>query len=326
MAIKLFYKCNDTNCSNFPYYMIDDFTIITQNFEIHHNESIPIITNDCVKSEKSLIEFDYQCNYASRGQLSLYQRVQMDLEIATIQYKEKKGISRLFDKLIGNKNEYIITYIENDKTNCYYSDSPYKKKEDDSESDNNINNYSNFNLKEYNFKFNNDNKDNLNSSDDYLFEMATIYTKPSSKYQLYKRSFISFLDVIANIGALFSTFNFVFIFLYKFYAINFDNFQIIENILENNNKLNKNQISFNKSKIKTQTELTQINLENENMISPLIINNKEVEKDSNNDINEEDRKNINNIEENKVLPKFRFYDFYLNNAYFSKCRRSKKQD
>ena len=69
-------------------------------------------------------------------------------------------------------------------------------------------------------------------------------------------------------------------------------------------------------------ELTQINLENENMISPLIINNKEVEKDSNNDINEEDRKNINNIEENKVLPK----DFYLNNAYFSKCRRSKKQD
>ena len=90
MAIKLFYKCNDTNCSNFPYYMIDDFTIITQNFEIHHNESIPIITNDCVKSVKSLLEFDYQCNYASSGQLSLYQRVQMDLEIATIQYKEKK--------------------------------------------------------------------------------------------------------------------------------------------------------------------------------------------------------------------------------------------
>ena len=48
MAIKLFYKCNDTNCSNFPYYMIDDFTIITQNFEIHHNESIPVITKDCV--------------------------------------------------------------------------------------------------------------------------------------------------------------------------------------------------------------------------------------------------------------------------------------
>ena len=339
MEIKLFYKCNDTNCSNFPYYMIDDFTIITENFEIHHNESIPIITKDCVKSEnKGLIEFDHECDYASSGQLSLYQHVQMDLEIATIQYKEKKGISRLFDKLIGNKNEYIITYIENDKTNCYYSDSPYKKKEGDYNSDDNenevkdnvlyeykdkyINNYSNFNRNEYNFKFNNDNKDNLNSSDDYLFEMATIYTKPSSKYQLYKRSFISFLDVIANIGALFSTFNFVFIFLYKFYAINFDNFQIIENILENNNKLNKNQISFNKSKIKTQTELTQINLENENMISPLIINNKEVEKDSNNDINEEDRKNINNIEENKVLPK----DFYLNNAYFSKCRRSKKQD
>ena len=54
----------------------------------------------------------------------------------------------------------------------------------------------------------------------------------------YKRTKKSFLDILANIGALFSSiytiFNKIFVFLY---SKNFDNYKIIDKILSNKKKL-----------------------------------------------------------------------------------------
>jgi hypothetical protein len=51
------------------------------------------------------------------------------------------------------------------------------------------------------------------------------------QYTEYKRARKSFLDVLANIGALFSTFFAVFIFVYKYYSRNYDNYYLVDKIL-----------------------------------------------------------------------------------------------
>ena len=77
---------------------------------------------------------------------------------------------------------------------------------------------------------------------------------------------------------------------------------------------------------------TYINSENMNSFSPLVINNdSENEEEEENEINN----NLNNIEkeekntgknENKILPKFSFFDFYFNNIYCKCCKRRERQD
>ena len=48
---------------------------------------------------------------------------------------------------------------------------------------------------------------------------------------------MEFLDVLANIGALFSTIKFVFSFVFNFYSKNFDNYKIVGKILSHQNEL-----------------------------------------------------------------------------------------
>ena len=48
------------------------------------------------------------------------------------------------------------------------------------------------------------------------------------KYEKYMRSEIGFLSVLANIGALFSTINTVFVVFYKFYSRAYDHYEIVE--------------------------------------------------------------------------------------------------
>ena len=47
----------------------------------------------------------------------------------------------------------------------------------------------------------------------------------------YRRKKISFLDVLANIGALFMTIYSVFLFIFNYYSNNFNNYQIIKSII-----------------------------------------------------------------------------------------------
>jgi len=147
----------------------------------------------------------------------------------------------------------------------------------------------------------------------------------------YSRKKIEITDVLATIGALASTLNFVFSLIYKFYSKNFDNYKIIQNILQPNNINNINR------KFKS-LELNNII----NINSPLIDEKqeKEIEAkiDKKNNINNDDNleKNINNDDnlekydkeiiqaENINLPKLSFFDFFLVNLYNKKCCRNKR--
>ena len=82
------------------------------------------------------------------------------------------------------------------------------------------------------------------------------------EYDKYIRSEIGFLTVLANIGALFSTFKVVIAVFYQFYSKRYDNYEIIEKILRTElrkDKINKNIIKINDKNINTQMELSDFN-------------------------------------------------------------------
>ena len=82
------------------------------------------------------------------------------------------------------------------------------------------------------------------------------------EYDKYIRSEIGFLTVLANIGALFSTFKVVIAVFYQFYSKRYENYEIIEKILRTElrkDKINKNIIKINDKNINTQMELSDFN-------------------------------------------------------------------
>ena len=122
----------------------------------------------------------------------------MELFWESISYEEKKGISKLFDQILNIKNTFIYGYIID--RNIY--ENPIQYREDKNE-----------------------------------IVFATIQNKLNNYYIKYKRTKNNFLDVLAKIGALFSTFNFIVSTFFKFYKKNFDNYKIVE---KNEIKLYKN--------------------------------------------------------------------------------------
>ena len=133
------------------------------------------------------------------------------------------------------------------------------------------------------------------------------------RYLNYKRTANSIFTTIANISALISTVNFVLIQFLAFYSYNFDNYQIINYIT---NKRNISIINLTKDSGK-KTELSDINGTGETN-EPLINEEKEMfNEDIGNDIeNEIDKKH----------EKINFLQFFLNNFYFSCCKRRKEQE
>ena len=121
-TINIYYQCNDYNCSNFPndsfYYLI----INTKDFDIKHNEPNPIVTHDCLSFQGEFGE-DCQSNYGN----SLFddKRLWLGIKLSTILYQDKKGISRIFDKILGKKNNYSISYILKDESESYYYEDNY---------------------------------------------------------------------------------------------------------------------------------------------------------------------------------------------------------
>ena len=135
------------------------------------------------------------------------------------------------------------------------------------------------------------------------------------------RSQIGLLTVLANIGALFSTFNTIFAVFYIFYSKKFDNYEVVEKILFNELQKDKNKIKIKDKNINTQTELSELNLqEKENdldiMAMPLIKESSDKEKENNFSINSEQDEIIDNkkneenpliIEKGRILPKLSFF-------------------
>ena len=143
-------------------------------------------------------------------------------------------------------------------------------------------------------------------------------------YLLYKRKNISFLDILANIGALFSTVKFFFSLALSFYSKNFNNYKIVGNILNPPKKEIKERDLYHEN----LGNITSINDIDNNC--PLI-NEQEDEK-----INNEDNINNNNNNDKKenntnetssfALKKLSFYDFFINNIYSNCCKRMQNQE
>ena len=120
----------------------------------------------------------------------------MTYEWEVIKYKDQQSI---FDSLTGNKKEYIGGYVKNNKK-------PTRDIED-------------YEIRDYY---------------ELGFYLPLFYIKFENKhneYLFYKRKKIEFLDVIANIGALFSTVKYFFSLFFSYYSNNFDNYNIVYKIL-----------------------------------------------------------------------------------------------
>ena len=293
LDFSVFYFCgNDSKCSiNDEDSSISENTIIEFNFEIplgkidHQNNLKPIL-DDKIVNEIILLPSNFKT------------LISLILEWKVIIYKEKKGISRLLDKLFDTKTEY-------------YTGS-------------------------YNFG-------ELNPSQNHIYKIGKEYylslydisiQNLHQIYDEYKRKKITELDVLSKISALFLPIRLIFIFIYQFYSKNFDNYKLIETILQNSNKeiriKSKNEI--NERLFKDSITHDNTNINNSKNSTPLIefksVDNETDKTDEElniNNYNHEDDKFTSN-ESDRILPNYSFIQYFFNNIYCKKCRKSKKQE
>ena len=220
----------------------------------------------------------------------------------SIIYKEKQGLSRLFNNLLNFNPIYTSGYVnELNSKNYDYVNQPYL----------------------------------LRTCKDTWPEACLLlgnFIQLESEYLAYGRKKITFIDILAKIGALFSTFNFIFSFINKYYSLNFDNYKIIQKLLEYNDS-NKMHISINKD---DKTKLFKLN-NIDSIEKPLLKqvnekddknnqNNQTVKQNIINDFNSIDGTQEDNIEYNINLPKLSFLDFLFANIYCIFCKKNKKQE
>ena len=333
-SVNVIYKCNDDKCSNFLYYTFLDVTITTENKEIIHNASNPIKKTECIPL-KSDAANETICNYYINADFHDNETLNLKFKLTSILYKEKKGLSRLFDYITGKEKKYTAAFFEEETKNVVYHPCSFYY-----EKDKNLNK-ENDNVKNYYYK---EEEEGISYKNKY-YTLTTVFTTPMDKYEKYLRSEIGFLSVLANIGALFSTLKVVFTVVYHFYSKKFDNYEIVEKILKKElqkGNVNKNliQLSNTNKKIDFKMELNEINPKEkesniDNIKMPLINDNtrKEKEMDVKEVINSEEKisegqneeKDLIN-EEVRILPKISFFGFYLNYIYFKICKRRRNQE
>ena len=211
-----------------------------------------------------------------------------------LKYKEKKGISRLFDNLFGLKSEYFTGYYE----------SIEKEKE---------------------------------KKDSYVINYKGIYYKCLIDIEIindhlvfdeYQRSKTTELDVLSTISALFTSIRLVFSFLYELYSKNFNNYKMIENILNQKYKNNKliELKDFSEKKEPLMKDLND-NEKQEILIKTDLIEEKEDIEESN-EKRDDDEPELRLDKEERILPKYSFMQFFLNNIYcksWKGCAKFEKQ-
>ena len=199
-------------------------------------------------------------------------------------YKEEKGLSRLFYEMIGLEDEYIKGFVED-----------YLLYTLDHSSGQEI--------------------------DGYFYRFLGIISMENnhSNYIEYKRKKIGVLNILANIGSLFLSIKSFCIIMFGFYSKNFDNYKIIEKILNNNSKL---KLPKN---LKNSKEIELVNDIN-NKSSSLVNEESNENKLIINDDNPENDSETNYKESKIILPKLNFFDFFYNNLYSKNCCNSNKQE
>ena len=307
--VNIIYKCDDNECNNFLNNTFLDVSIVNENYEIIHNASNPIKKSECTPLVSEPGQRDV-CNYLISNKFHDKETLSLNFKLSSIIYKEKKGISRLFDYISGQEKKYYTAFIEEETKIFEYEPLTF-----------------------------------YHIDGEKFYQLASINTEPMDKYEKYLRSEIGFLSVLANIGALFSTLKVVFVVVYQFYSKKFDNYEVIEKILKTElqkDKINKNLIKLSdKNKdINSQLELSELNQKEkenniDNMAIPLIKSStgKEKDIDAKEVINSEEKiseeKNEENAlinEEDRILPKISFFEFYFNHIYFKLCKRRKNQE
>ena len=157
---------------------------------------------------------------------------------------------------------------------------------------------------------------------------------PQNYYDIYSRKKKSIFNSIANICSLSLTIYNAIIFVFcGFYSNNFDDYKIIDRILfkakiEKNNKidynLNDNIINDNGNADEDNelnednnqiTELPNVNDNNDSLIDKDNIEDKIILKEK-----------VDIKKDNRILPKYHFWDFFFNNIYIKKCCSSKRQE
>ena len=222
-----------------------------------------------------------------------------------IKYKKDKGISLIIDKLRGEEDEYFggtLSFNE-DFQSAYIITTKAIETETMEELDIRI----------------------LS-----IIEFGNI----GDIIEIYKRTPKNFIDVIAKIGALFSTFRAAFLIIFDLYSTNFDNYKIVQKIISNNKKINyvDNVNTKKKDKKKEEIELSDnLNFfDKENKEDLIIKKTSEDYKLSINDDIDYKEANDNNKENDDTsviqMPKMNFFDFIFNSLNFSKCNKSKKQE
>ena len=301
MSFIIFYKCGeDPKCASFKEYknnldypwIFGQINITYQGYKIDHYHEPPVYEDDSGNYSKNLtISTPSEYSYTKRN-----------LEWEVIRYKDQKS---LFDSITKRKTDFIFGNVKNLK-------------------------YGKDNETEYDDYVDKVGPQHYSDSKDGWYYYLPIYTfyfnNPNEYYILYKRTTISFLDVLAKIGALFSTIKFFFALALSFYSINFNNYTMVNNLLNPPKEVIKS-INYN-----SDSNISFNDLDND---SPLIDEQSNEDKENKNiaSINDKDNNNEKKYsnEDNSdassfALKKLCFYDFLINNIYFKCCKRMRNQE
>ena len=148
----------------------------------------------------------------------------------------------------------------------------------------------------------------------------------------YERTQKSILDYIANIFSFYSNAFFIAKFIFRFYSQNFNNFKIIENVIQKKNRffdLSEHIYSDNNSN-NDYVKCIDNNRKPAFVVDDNIFNEKKIIINENNDYEDnEDNEDYEDYEINASLNKknrkLRFIHFFLNNLYCNCCYKFKPQ-
>ena len=210
------------------------------------------------------------------------------LKWETIKYEEERGVPKLFNPFQTEKEEYISGYISSSYSTLIPED-----------------------------------KD---TSLRYLAYVKLDYDYTG--YSQYKRKKTGFLDVLSNIGALFSTIRIFFLFFFRYYSNSFNNYKIIEKILLSKNIYSNSEIELNDDLQKPKNDINLKSYKTENKMTELLMKDNSSEKklSINDDINEEVLDEKDEDRPLEEFPKHSFFEFFYNNIYCKCCKKRKSQE
>ena len=221
-------------------------------------------------------------------------RVEVEIDWEVIKYKDQKSI---FDSLTNVKRETIYGHFKPEPKITYEKMIPK-------------NNYIQYNYRNKSY---------------YMNFLTIKFSNKHFEYILYERKKVEFLDILANIGALFSTIKFFFALVFNYYSKNFDNYKILGKILNSPKEpIKKIELSSNFN-IEEEKDNKIKDLDKKDPLIDEALNENKMkikESDINKDTNE------NNIDEDNsiVLDKLSFIDYFYNNIYSKCCKRRRNQE